>query len=388
MNKEFAPTYPELLALGLTETQIDLVVKYENEKHGFRNYLKNMYHAKTPPHSLFFLDIKDTLYHSFGHSGYGCLGRAKDALPLSFYDNTALVTLLNQGKGSMDLSSYKFSDEDRISLSYDFPKDRLTAKYKLDLPKENITTPVSGVPLTTLKFEYNPYKIIFISSDPVDVQKRIITFLLIISMYDNIRCSFSSVDIDQLSRLYETSNYDFYKFSDILTNKYKEPPLNHFDKEKIDTIINQTVFLSTDGTNKTKLDLMEEYIGKYNKENNLITDDYNVFACGDDYEVDGPMIKYALQLGGYGCLNTNNIKFRSNHGEEIRRDLCKESNLEIKRPLISYGFNDFYNKAMDYLSIQRTWDIAETMSDINNPSIQKVKNRFYKTNHYIKINKN
>ena len=99
------------------------------------------------------------------------------------------------------------------------------------------------------------------------------------------------------------------------------------------------------------------------------------------------MIKYALELGGYGCLNTNNISFLPRKAEYIRREVYKDSNVETKKSLVSYGFNDFYNKAIDFLSIQRTWDIAETMSDINNPNIQKVKNRFYKTNHYIKINK-
>lgn len=113
-------------------------------------------------------------------------------------------------------------------------------------------------------------------------------------------------------------------------------------------------------------------------------EDYNIFACGDDYNQDGPMIKLALQLGGYGCINNGGFNYFS-YGETIRNELWKNAGIEINIPIVSYGFSDFYNKALDVNSLQRTWDLAETMQDINKKDKNLNLNRFKKTNHYIRI---
>lgn len=389
MSKEFVPTIKELKEMNLTEKQISQLLEYENNKHGFHSYLKVGASIYRPPHSIFFLDIKDTLYHARGHGNIGILGRAGDSLPISMYDIATLMNLLQDQINATyaSLDTYHFTDSGKGNLVYNFPEDEKTAKYILDLPsKKPFACPMNF--FHTFDNNQGPYKIVFVSSDPVHVQKNIICFLCIMADFNlNWLGYMGNKEVNELALLFEKCNYDIEKFVKEASLKYNVDFSLGFEKKEIDEIMNSTTFLSTYGTKKTKVQLMQEFLEKHNKENNLVYDDYNVFACGDLESDDGPMVKYALQLGGYGCLNANNLSYHAKDTENMRKELYLESGIETRLPLVSYGINDFYNKAMDFLSIQRTWDIAETMRDINDPGIQKVKNRFYKTNHYIEITK-
>lgn len=390
MRREFVPTIKELMDMKLTEKQISNLLEYENNKHGFHTYLKAGASIYRPPHSIFFLDIKDTLYHARGHGNLGILGRAGDSLPISMYDVATLVNLLQeQLKASYaTLDHYKFSDDNgKVNLVYKFPNDEENAKYLLDLPsKKPCFSPMNF--FRTFNNDQGPYKIVFVSSDPVDIQKKIICFLCIMAELNQIYLGFiGNKEVNELAILFEKCNFDIEKFIKEAGIKCQKDFSLGFNKHEIEKIMEATTFLSTNGTKKTKVQLMKEFLEEYNKKNNLTYDDYNVFACGDLESQDGPMIKYALQLGGYGCLNANNLSYHIKDTETMRKELYLESGIETRLSLVSYGINDFYNKAMDWLSVQRTWDIAKTMRDINDPGIQKVKNRFYKTNHYIEIKK-
>lgn len=389
MSKEFVPTIKELEEMNLTEKQICQLLEYENDKHGFHTYLKPGIKIFRPPHSIFFLDIKDTLYHAKGHGNIGLLGRAGDSHPISMYDIATLFNLLKEQLKSTyaTLDTYHFTDVGKGNLVYNFPEDEKTAKYILDLPsKDSIACPLNF--FHTFDNNHGPYKIVFVSSDPVEVQKNIICFLCIMSDFNLSYFGYiGNKEVTELALLFEKCNYDIERFVKEASLKYNKDFSLGFKKSSIDEIMNATTFLSTYGTKRNKVQLMQDFLEKHNKEYNLTYDDYNVFACGDLESQDGPMVKYALQLGGYGCLNTNNLAYHTKDTENMRKELYLEFGIETRLPLVSYGINDFYNKAMDFLSVQRTWDIAETMRDINDPGIQKVKNRFYKTNHYIEIKK-
>ncbi len=383
-KKEFMPTYPELIKMGLDDYQINILLHYENLKHGFHDYLKTRVQKYTPPHSLFFLDIKDTIYPTHGHGSPGLLGKPSDCMPISIYDVLAISNLLKGGVGYLDLSYYSFTIK-KSNLIYSFPKNKNDAVYKLDLPRENennlLVSGMSNYFKNNYEFNGQPYKVIFISTDPVETQKRIMKLFLIIDKINTFLLGKIDNDlIVELSKDFEQCDYCMEKFDKILINKYGCSSILT-DKEEINSIIDSNFFIQSDD----KLKSMKEFLQKYNIENNLNCNDYNIFACGDSYEMDGPMVRFALENNGYGCLNTNNLNFLPCKTETLRRILYVDSGIETRKSLISYGFNDFYNKSMDFLSTQRTWDIAETMSDINNPEIQEVKNRFYKTNHYIKI---
>ena len=83
-------------------------------------------------------------------------------------------------------------------------------------------------------------------------------------------------------------------------------------------------------------------------------------------------------------MNYNGVNFYSN-AESLRCELSEEFNVETGLPLVSNGFYDFYTKAIDLLAINRTWNLAKTMEDINKKNTDNIENRFKKTNHYIEI---
>ena len=195
-----------------------------------------------------------------------------------------------------------------------------------------------------------------------------------------------SNNVLKLEKIFQLSNCDYDTFIDNLPSEYSLTLDKENSKENINNIINNITFLSTKENNLTKRQLMKQFLDSYNIENGLTYDDYNIFACGDDYFHDAPMIKLAFELGGYGCLTHTGFVY-SNNSETIRYELFNDNKINTSLPIAAYGFDDFYSKVIDYNSLQRTWDLAETMQDINDKNKSYVLNRFKKTNHYIKITK-
>ena len=100
----------DLLDMNLTDHQIKHLIELENEKHFFKNQIRHNSHYGAP-NSLFFLDIKDTLYHSKGHGGDGVLGRSGDSLQINMKDVLALGALLDRTNGqAFRMDSYTISE--------------------------------------------------------------------------------------------------------------------------------------------------------------------------------------------------------------------------------------------------------------------------------------
>lgn len=390
-KRDFYPTIKDFKEMNLNDYQINELIRWENLKHGFRNQYGSLSDF-SKPHSIFFLDIKDTLYHSKGHGGNGILGRSNDSLQLSMMDILSLVRLLKSTFGqSLTMDSYNLDQTNNSKIKYIFPQDINTAKYKMDIPTK--TSVSYGLGIKHNCTNSGPFKAVFISTDDIQTQKNIILFLLLIEEMWQMECMniyfhkkteyIDSQVVMKLEELFEASNCDLNVFVSNLPEKYK----SSFSPDKINKIqdiMNRITFLSTVDSNLSKVDLMQNYLDKYNIENRLNYDDYNIFACGDDYIDDGPMINLAFLLGGYGCLNSYGFIY-TNSEELLRRDLYNKYGFITNLPMSSYSFSDFYNKAMDRLSLQRTWDLAETMQDINNSEKMLILNRFKKTNHYIEV---
>ena len=394
MSKEFYPTIKDYKSMGLTDYQIDELIKLENEKHYFKHHFKHATHYSAP-NSIFFLDIKDTLYHSSGHGGSGVLGRSGDSLQISMQDILSLGSLLKKTQGqNFTIDLYSLCEDDSTNITYDFPKNKENIQYKIDIPTMQGKDPFTWEPIN--QSHEGPYKIVFISTDSVETQRNIALFLLLIykiyinganGIYYHKDASWiDSNEVLNLEKVFEESNYDLETFIENLPPEYSEL-FNDHEKDKIRNIMNNITFLSTKNTTSTKAELMKSFLDRYNIENGLNYDDYNIFACGDDYSQDGPMIKLAFELGGYGCLNYCGLNYH-NDSESIRKELSTNYGIETHLPLASYSFTDFYNKVTDKISLDRTWDLAETMQDVNDKEKTLILNRFHKTNHYIKIERN
>ncbi|MBQ9833818.1 MAG: hypothetical protein IJO33_01340 [Bacilli bacterium] len=382
--RSFGPTIIDFKNLGLTDSQIDNLVTYENSRHGFQNSLKSDSYSFSEPQCLFFLDIKDTLYHCKGHGGSGVLGRPGDAAPIYMRDIMALGRLLSNCQGGQ-LNMDNYSLGDGAYIRYNFPEDKENAKYKLDLPTSSFRPAFSNV---EVRYNTNkgPYKTIFVSSDPIEVQRNIILFFLIIYeiMYNNK--FLSNNEIIELSELFEKCSCDYDSFVENIPDKYKVAFKFCYDdvKNNIFKKLNNASFLTTNNSSLNKAQLMESFLDNYNEENGLSYDDYNIFACGDNYSVDGPMIETAFKLGGYGCLNSPGFAVYC-ESETLRKEIYLKYGIDVQGSILSFGFADFYNKAMDMNSYQRTWHLAETMYDVNSHKQEVILNRFKKTNHYIEV---
>lgn len=394
MRNNLYPTIKQLKEMGLTDYQISQLIENGNIKHGFFNYYNRRYSDYSMPNSIFFLDIKDTLYHSKGHGNLGVLGRSADSLLVNLKDIEALGLLLDQSVGQpFTMSSYRLTEDNASKIKYNFPQDIANAQYKNDIPSYELQGGNSGIPIPKTKYNSSgPFKIVMVSSDDIQTQKNIITFLYFVY---KLGPYIQHDDVVRLEKLFEESKCNIETFSQNLPSQYKQIQMFRMPRmdstftdnlQKFRKIIDNVDFLTTKGTDKSKGQLMSDYLRRYNIKNGLTYSDYNIFACGDDYDADGPMIKQAFALGGYGCLNYNGVNFYSN-AESLRYELSQEFNVETQLPIVSNGFYDFYTKAIDFLSLNRTWDLADTMRDVNNAEEQKVKNRFTKTNHYIEIEK-
>jgi len=392
MKKSLYPTIKQLKGMGLSDYQISKLIESGNIKHGFFNYYNRRYSDYSMPNSIFFLDIKDTLYHSKGHGGQGVLGRSADSLLINLKDIEALGLLLDQSVGQpFTMSSYRLTEDNSAKIKYNFPSDIESAQYKNDMPTYELQGGHSGIPIPKTKYNSSgPFKIVMVSSDDIQTQKNIITFLYFIY---KLGPYIQHDDVIKLEKLFEQSNCDIETFNNNLPSQYKNIEMFRMPRtdstftdnfKKFSKIIDNVDFLTTKGTDKTKGQLMGDYLKRYNIKNGLTYSDYNIFACGDDYYADGPMIKKAFALGGYGCLNYNGLNFYSN-AETLRYELSQELNIETQLPIVSNGFYDFYIKAIDLLSLNRTWDLANTMQDVNDREKTTIKNRFNKTNHYIEI---
>ena len=392
MKKSLYPTIKQLKDMGLSDYQISKLIESGNIKHGFFNYYNRRYSDYSMPNSIFFLDIKDTLYHSKGHGGQGVLGRSADSLLINLKDIEALGLLLDQSVGQpFTMSSYRLTEDNSAKIKYNFPSEIESAQYKNDMPTYELQGGHSGIPIQKTKYNsFGPFKIVMVSSDDIQTQKNIITFLYFIY---KLGPYIQHDDVIKLEKLFEQSNCDIETFNTNLPSQYKNIEMFRMPRtdstftdnfKKFSKIIDNVDFLTTKGTDKTKGQLMGDYLKRYNIKNGLTYSDYNIFACGDDYYADGPMIKKAFALGGYGCLNYNGLNFYSN-AESLRYELSQELNIETELPMVSNGFYDFYIKAIDLLSLNRTWDLANTMQDVNDREKTTIENRFNKTNHYIEI---
>lgn len=389
--KEFYPTIKDYKNMGLSDFQIDQLIKSENDKHGFHNY--GQLNCFDQPHSLFFLDIKGTLYGAGGHGTSGLLGRAGDSNPIFLADIISLGSLLSKGIGQhLILPTYQLVEDNHIKIRYCFPEKEEDIKYKLDIPTSHFSHPIMGKGLATTK---GPYKTIFISSDTMADQKDIILFLLLVyELHYNAATSLlfriDGNKITELAELFEKCNRNMYVFMSQVSHDYSSNNtlMIFYDtiKTKVDAIMSQIVFLSSKDSGLTKGQLMEKYLESFNLENNLTFEDYNIFACGDNYSQDGEMIKIAFKYGGYGALNCLN-SFISSKDETLRKILYLKYGIETRLPLMTYSFSEFYNRAVNLNSLERTWDLAETMHDINCSDETFALRKLRKTNHYVETSK-
>lgn len=380
-------TIKDFKNMGLSEFQIDELIRYENNKHNFGNRMRSANDIEAP-HSLFFIDIKDTLYHSCGHGGKGVLGRSYDSMPIYLNDLFSLGNLLEKTTGQLLTvhNVYSLNEKNMPRLVYDFPSVGKRVQYKLDIPAKINKEPLTG----NLRYESldGPFRVIFVSSDDIETQKNIITFLLIIYKINMTPIIYwhgeiGMREIIKLEELFGKCNCDLDKFIDNLPEDYKKTLNFGTVREDIKNILNRLTFLSTKDTKLTKRDLMQKYLGHYNHIHGLTYDDYNIFATGDNLVEDGPMIKLAYELGGLGYLN--NLRFFPMcQAEDLRVELYEESRLEIRTPLVVNGFNEFYSNVISALSLERTIALAETMQDVNLGREEEF-NRFRKTNHYLKV---
>lgn len=386
MLRQAYPTIKDFKNMGLSEFQIEELIRFENKKHNFWNNM-NSTNAIEAPHSLFFLDIKDTIYHSCGHEGNGILGRNHASMPIYLNDLFSLGNLLEKTTGQLLTihDVYSLNEKNMPRIVYDFPLDREQAQYRIDVPEKINREAFTG----NLRYEstYGPFRVIFISNDSVQTQKNIITFLLIIYKINMTsivyhRSEVGMREILKLEELFEKCNCNIDKFIDALPEEYKKI-MTPTVKESIENILNKLTFLSTKDTNLTKRDLMQKYLGYYNHINGITYDDYYIFATGDNTIEDGEMIKLAYELGGLGYLS--NLRFLPTcQGEDLRRELYEESRLEIRTPLTVNGFNEFYSRVINALSLERTIALSQTMQDVNLGREEEF-NRFKKTNHYIRV---
>lgn len=389
-KKEQYPTLRDYQKMGLTDYQISRLIEYENHKHGFKNSVIYSYHFNEP-HSIFFLDIKGTLYHSGPHGSDGneLLGRAMDSYPIFIRDILALGSLLNRVSGErFTMDGYELSQNHKIA--YRYPENRNSALYKLDLPTrvEDLKY-YSGMPIKYDCSEIGPYTVVFISDDSIDTQRNIILFFLTIySIFlhngDELYIHHKKIEfinhqsIIKLEELFDKCHCNFDTFIEMLP--YYIPD---FEIKRIKSIVKNITFLSTIEMKMSKNQLMTGFLEQYNREYNLCTDDYNVFACGDNLSKDGEMIMNAFKLGGYGMLNAITFDNIYTDGETLRRLLYERYDITTPLPLVSYGFSDFYNRITDIMSLERTWELAMEMEQINNnPKGGKILT-MDKTNHYL-----
>ena len=318
MNKrDFYPTIEDLKKMNLTEYQISQLIKWENSKHSFRNQYQRLIDF-SKPNSIFFLDIKGTLYHSGGHNNNGVLGRSQDSLPIHIIDILSLGRLLYNTTGQALNMNYSLDENENATIEYNFPKSIEKAKYKFDIPTEKYC--FGGLGLSYDYIDNGPFKIVFISNDSVETQKNIVLFLLTINMMWNIKVD--SQVVLELEQIFEQSNCDLDIFISKVPQKYRYS-FDEGTRKNIKNIMSRITFLSTKDLSDSKESLMKKFLEEYNIKNGLTYSDYNIFACGDSYEDDGAMINQAFLLGGYGCLNCNSFWYE-NYEELLRKELYEK----------------------------------------------------------------
>ena len=388
-KREFYPTVKDLIDMELSDWQIKKLLEYQARKHGFRDSLFICGKGFNPPHSIFFLDIKGTIYHAQGHgSGSAILGRTIDSYPVLIDDIIALGGLFDRVNGErFTMDQYELSEDHRIV--YNFPEDKRYAYCPYDIPKYHEFIR-SGIPRQFDCSLEGPYYIVFISNDSVETQRNIILFLLTIyklffarlaSIYFHVPAPFMDFqDIVKLEKLFDEVQKNYDSFVEYLPPEYKF--LRQQDIEEIKKKVNSATFLSVHDTGKPKKELMLDYISNFNTVNGITSDEYNVFACGDSSD-DWPMIEQAFKLGGIGMLNTIKYIEYTTNSEDLRRELYEKCDILTREPLTSNGFRDFYNHVTERIVLQRTWDIAEEMQAVNqNPDGGKILT-MQKTNHYL-----
>lgn len=388
-KREFYPTVKDLKDMGLSEWQINKLLEYQARNHGFRDRLFIRGTGFNPPHSIFFLDIKGTIYHAQGHgSGSAILGRTYDSYPIFIQDILALGGLFDRVNGErFTMDQYELSEDHRIV--YRFPTDISGHYCPYDIPKYHEIIR-SGIPSQFDCSLEGPYYIVFISNDSVESQRNIILFLLTIyklffarsdSIYFHIPAPYMCFqDIVKLEKLFDDVQKNYDSFVEYLPPEYQF--LRQHDIEEIKKKVNSATFLSVHETGKTKEELMLGYISKFNTVNGITSAEYNIFACGDSND-DWPMIEQAFKLGGLGMLNTIKIIEYTTNSEVLRRELYENCDILTRGPLTSNGFSDFYNHVIERMVLERTWDIAEEMQAVNNnPDGGKILT-MQRTNHYL-----
>lgn len=271
MNRQIYPTIKDFKNMGLSDYQITRLIELENNKHYFRQQFKNTTHY-SEPNSIFFLDIKDTLYHSSGHGNSGVLGRAGDSLQIFMRDVLALGSLLEKSTGqNLTMNLYSLCEDNSMKIEYNFPTDVQNAKYKMDIPFKQINDTFTNRVIN--QSNVGPYKTVFVSADSVETQKKIILFLLLVyKIYlngsfrvyrgESASC-IDSQEILKLEKLFEICNCDYDKFIANLPQEHSNV-FDHYTKIKIEKIMNDIIFLSTKDSNLTKVELMKTFLADYN----------------------------------------------------------------------------------------------------------------------------
>lgn len=384
MLRQVYPTIKYFKNMGLTEFQIEELIRNENRKHNFRNLRSSSYDIE-PPRSIFFIDIKDTLYHSSGSEIHGVLGRNTFSSIIYLNDLFALGSLLDKTLNTVLTvhNVYSLNEKNMPRLMFDLPKNLEDARYKLDIPQV-VRESLTGN--TRYESRNGQFKVVFVSSEGIEREKNIITFLLLIykiNMAPNVFAAGGTgmKEIIKLEELFGKCDCDIDKFISSLPEEYKKSAGNI--KEYVEKILSKLTFLSTEGTTLTKRDLIERHLSHYNLKNGLTYEDYNIFVVGDSNLENGRMVKLAYELGGVGYL-TNLTHYPTYQSEDLRMELYEENGLEVNTPLTVSGFNDFYIRTINLLSLQRTMSLAETMEDVNLGREEEF-NRLYKTNHYLRV---
>ena len=369
----------ELLDKGcLTEKEIETLMDFRDLCHGFtcdlfgiNGIASNHYNE---PKSIFFLDIKGTIYnggtHYNGELGY-LLGRSpQDSDYISTSDIISLGEMIDRTRRQeFTLPYYEFNNGYCI-----VPEQTEYKATLLKLPYD----PMSKMETSRCpdyETKYGPFTVVFVSTDDVKTQKNIISFFYYMYLFDWKRKTYhvisesraTEIDIIAIEKLLkEKYDNDFMRFLE-----YENMNFAKLSSEEIRTFkdtINGLFFLSANETCKTKEQLMDEFLESDTRRERVGTF-YNVFALGDNYSTEGGMIINAFLHGGFGLIREKYDCYDSN---QLMKALYNKG-IDLPYAPTTWSFSSFYETVIKALAAQRENELIEAMTyanqDIDNQQV-------------------
>ena len=236
-----------------------------------------------------------------------------------------------------------------------------------------------------------PFTVVFVSTDDVKTQKNIIALLYYMAKYIDtlpglrgILPDFKKTDefiegiISRIEYIvWEKYDNDFMKFLEAMSepgdHKYEAGVEEHgfvgmmsYEIEDFKREIDGLFFLSTKDENgkdtgKTKEDLVQEFLESNTLRDRVGMGTYQVFAIGDDYKVDGGMLRKAYMNGGFGVMRSNPEHSYSAEHIKLVRDLAKDGILLSHLPIVD-SLAEFHNDIIHELTVTRENELIDASS--------------------------